>query len=358
MKRSPNRKTNIVVCGYYGYRNLGDDAILDMICRDFADDCELTVLSFRPKETERIYPVKAVNRFRLPQVLRAIKGADLLLSGGGSLLQDKTSTRSLLYYLSILRLAQLRGVPSVLYAAGIGPLRSPQNQKRVARVLRKVDLITLRERESLSLAERLCPGKQVLLTADPVFHMEPSPDSTAIQILRQNGLGGRPMFAVSLRKTPPGLWPRLAELLDRVAAAGACTPVFVCMQDPSDFEAAAAVQGLMKEPSRVLRGCGTGPDMIAVLRHMRGVVGMRLHALIFGAVAGIPLVGFNIDPKLEALLHAVHGPEPIELNDFDPAETAEQIAGILAAGRAPDCTKLIELSRQLPVAVRALLAQR
>ena len=357
MKRSPNHKKTIVVCGYYGYRNMGDDAILDMICRDYGGDCELTVLSFRPEETERLYPVKAVKRFHLPQVLRAIRGADLLLSGGGSLLQDKTSTRSLLYYLSILKIARLFGVPSVLYAAGIGPLCSPQNRDRVARVLRKVDLITLRESESLALVEQLCPGKQALLTADPVFHMEPSPDSTAVEILRQNGLGDKPMFAVSLRKTAPDLWPRLAELLDRVAAAGACTPVFVCMQDPSDFEAAEAVQGLMKASSCVLRGCSTGPDMIAVLRHMRCVVGMRLHALIFGAVAGIPLVGFNIDPKLGALLHTLHGPEPIELNDFDPAETAEQIGRILTAGKAPDCTKLIEASRQLPITVRALLAR-
>lgn len=358
MKRSPKRKKSIVVSGYYGYRNMGDDAILDMICRDYADDCKLTVLSFRPEETERLYPVKAVKRFQLPQVLRTIKGADLLLSGGGSLLQDKTSTRSLLYYLSILKIAQLCRVPSVLYAAGIGPLRSPRNRKRVARVLRNVDLITLRERESLTLVEQLCPGKQALLTADPVFHMEASPDSAAMEILRQNGLGDGPMFAVSLRKTPQELCPRLAELLDRVAAASGCTPVFICMQDPSDFEAAESVQCLMNAQSHILRGCSTGPDMIAVLRHMRGVVGMRLHALIFGAVAGVPLVGFHIDPKLKALLHTLHGPEPIELNDFDPAETAEQIAGILAEGKAPDCAPLVELSRQLPVIVRGLLIKR
>lgn len=358
MERSQNRKRSVVISGYYGYRNMGDDAILEMICQDYAADFELTVLSARPEETERRYQVRAINRFQLPQALRVIRGADLLICGGGSLLQDKTSTRSLLYYLSILKMAQLCGVPSVLYAAGIGPLHSPRNRKRVAHALRKVDLVTLRDEESLAFVERLCPGKQALLTADPVFQMEASPDSAAIEILRQNGLEDGSLFAVSLRKASPELWPRLAELLDRTAAAGGCTPVFVCMQDPADFEAAEAVQGLMKAHSHILHGCSTGPDMIAVLRHMRCVLGMRLHALIFGAVAGVPLMGFNTDPKLGALLHALQGSEPIDLERFDPAETAKELSRVLAEGQAPDCAELMERSRRLPVAVRGLLSRR
>lgn len=355
MKQAGNKKKTIVVSGYYGYRNMGDDAILDMICRDLAGAFDLKVLTLRPRETEQLYPVMTLDRFDMFRVRRAIRDADLLLSGGGSLLQDKTSTRSLLYYLWVLKTAQRRGVPTVLYASGLGPIRSARNRRLVAKVLRDVDLIALREEASIALLEQLCPGKRVLLTADPVFHMEPAPDSAALELLRRNGLEGEKLFAVSLRRTERTETARLARLLDGIAAAGGGMPVFLCMQDPNDYEAARAVQRLMQAPSRILFGCRTGAEAIAVLRHTRGVVSMRLHALIFAAMAGVPMAAFNTDPKLEALLRALHGPEPIDLKSFDPAPTAERVAEILARGEAPDHAAQTALSLKAPAAVREML---
>lgn len=355
MERCSTDRKSIVVSGYYGYRNMGDDAILEMICRDYAADYDLTVLTLRPKETEESYHVKTVHRFHMRKVLRTIKDADLLLSGGGSLLQDKTSTRSLLYYLTIIKAAQHYGVPSMLYASGIGPIRSAANRKRVARVLRNLDLISLREKESAAFARELCPGKQAILTADPVFHMQASPDSAAEEILARNGLDSASMFAVSLRSTKQADSVRIAELLDRLAALSGCMPIFICMQDPADYEYAGLVQSLMKERSHILTGCRYGPDMIAVLRRMRGVVSMRLHALIFGALASVPLIGFGVDPKIGALLHTLHAPEPTDLRSFDPAEAAARFAQIMREDRAPDIEEQVALSKSMPAIVRGML---
>ena len=124
---------HVVMSGYYGFSNAGDDAILQSIhqsIQEASDEVEVTVLSNNPEETKRVYGLNAVPRFQIFSVIKALRRCDALLSGGGSLLQDRTSTRSLIYYLSIMRAAKLMGKPVMLYANGIGPVEKPENRRR------------------------------------------------------------------------------------------------------------------------------------------------------------------------------------------------------------------------------------
>ena len=116
----------ILISGYYGFSNAGDEAMLTAIVTSLkqqAPQVELTVISGHPEVTARLHPVKAIHRFNLWGILRAMAGTDLLLSGGGSLLQNVTSRMSLYYYLSIIGLAGLLGKKIMLFAQGIGPIR-------------------------------------------------------------------------------------------------------------------------------------------------------------------------------------------------------------------------------------------
>ena len=99
----------IVVSGYFGFDNSGDDAILKAMVEDFKKlnrDIEIRALSKNPEKTRRVYGINAVDRFSLKELVKALRDADLLLSGGGSLLQDITSTRSIIYYLSVIIIAK------------------------------------------------------------------------------------------------------------------------------------------------------------------------------------------------------------------------------------------------------------
>lgn len=128
------RRFRVVMSGYYGFSNAGDDAILEAIQQAIhgaSDDISVTVLSNDPELTQKQYGMEAIPRFRMGKVFSALRHSDALLSGGGSLLQDTTSTRSLLYYLSVIRCAQWLGKPVMLYANGIGPVRRPANRRRV-----------------------------------------------------------------------------------------------------------------------------------------------------------------------------------------------------------------------------------
>ena len=145
------RKYQVVMSGYYGFSNAGDDAILEAIHQSILEasgEVGVTVLSNDPRETQRHYGMNAIPRFRFWKVFGALRRCDALLSGGGSLLQDRTSTRSLLYYLSIVRCAEWMGKPVMLYANGIGPVQKPANRRRVKRAVERAALVTLRDHSS------------------------------------------------------------------------------------------------------------------------------------------------------------------------------------------------------------------
>ena len=119
---------NILISGYYGFDNIGDESILRTLVsslREHIPDCSLTVLSHNPASTREKYGVEAVDRMSPMAILRAVKKCDMLISGGGSLLQDVTSSKSLHYYLSIIRCAEFFHKKVFIYSQDIRPIDSP-----------------------------------------------------------------------------------------------------------------------------------------------------------------------------------------------------------------------------------------
>jgi glycosyltransferase involved in cell wall biosynthesis len=174
-----NKGPAILMSGYFGFDNSGDDAILTAIVKDILDfrpDARVKVLSKDPNKTENLCNVSAANRFKIRDVMRSLKSTDILVSGGGSLLQDVTSTRSLLYYLALMKLAFFYKKPVMVYANGIGPVNKPFNRRLVKRVLNKVDFITLRDEDSRKCLEEMgVKNKNIQVTADPVFTLQAAP---------------------------------------------------------------------------------------------------------------------------------------------------------------------------------------
>ena len=150
-KERKEKQYNIIMSGYYGFNNSGDEAILLSMHKNIqalGEQFHIKVLSNKPEETKEKYGVEVVYRFSFMEVLKAIRKCDVLLSGGGSLLQDSTSTRSLMYYLSIIFVAKAMGKKVMLYANGIGPVSGKQNRRIIKLVVNKANLITLREENS------------------------------------------------------------------------------------------------------------------------------------------------------------------------------------------------------------------
>src|SRR5581483_10345032 len=183
------RLPRIVISGYYGFGNLGDELILSALLRELkklSPGSDVVVLSHDPERTQREHKVRAVSRWNLFAVARALVGADLLISGGGGLLQDKSGIQTPLYYLGVILIAKLLGKPVVAWWQGMGPLQHGLNQSLCRRILGQASLGLLRQ---LGL-----PPEKLVLGADLVLGLSQSsslkkkgPDKAGILVILRRG---------------------------------------------------------------------------------------------------------------------------------------------------------------------------
>lgn len=331
-----------VISGYIGFGNNGDEGVFAALTADLRSvlhDVSITALSARPSETVRLYGVHAAPRFNPWLVGRTIAAADLFISGGGSLLQDTTSSRSLYYYLSLIWLAKLLGKKVMLYANGIGPIRRPINRRLTTAILNRVDLITVREELSLRELKALKVDRPPIeVTADPVFDLEPASEARAKDLLARAGLADRsgPLIGFAVRH-----WAGIDSWSTAVAkAADHCHDrygarvVFIPPEYPDDISASERVAAHMSRPPLTIRDRCLATETMALIGQLDLLVGMRLHALIFAARQGIPLVGIEYDPKVTAFLARTEQRSAGTIADLKAETLIAQVDRVMAERRA------------------------
>ena len=327
---------HVVMSGYYGFNNTGDEAIMLSMhknIQELGENYHITVLSNKPEETKEKYGIEAVYRFGMRDVFHAIRKSDVLLSGGGSLLQDSTSTRSLMYYLSITVMAKLLRKKVMLYANGIGPVSGKRNRRLVKQVVNRADLITLREENSYE--ELLSMGvnpKKCFVTADPAFTMNGIGAEASRALLQAEGVPlDKPIVVVSVRK-----WKdmdkfigRFARMCDTIVEKYDRNIVFLGMQMPNDIIVSEKVRAQMKQKAYILKNNHSPYEVMGIISQADFILSMRLHTLIFAAKQQVPLIGFVYDPKIEYYLEKLEMPSGGKLKEFDPETTLEYVDDVI-----------------------------
>lgn len=330
---------DIIISGYYGLGNTGDEALLKSIVdnlRVLDPSVSITALSGNAQYTRRAYGIHTVNRFNPFAVLRALMGGRLLISGGGSLIQDATSTKSLLYYLAIIAAAKLFGLKVMLYANGIGPI-SDKNVPKVTRVLNKVDLITLRENVSMNEILRCKVTKpRVEVTADPAYLLEPCPRERARELLKSFGADGKRLIAVSVREwksAAPSFEDEMAKTADILCEEGFST-LFFPMQLGRDLEISRRIAAKMKNPSAIADREISVSEMLGVIGECEMAIGMRLHMLIFASSVNVPMLGIIYDPKIRGTMEYMNQHSYIEVENVSARRLCEMAHSCLSEGGA------------------------
>ncbi|WP_409343757.1 polysaccharide pyruvyl transferase CsaB [Paenibacillus sp. MBLB4367] len=331
----------IVISGYYGFRNSGDEAVLQSILLALQEESrkqeitiEPVVLSVDPEWTTRMYGVKAVHRMKAGPLLAAIRQCDGLISGGGSLLQDATGKMSIPYYVGVIKIAQWFRKPTFVYSQGIGPVNSTAFYPLIRSAFKHSAYVSVRDQESADLLKSMHLGQtRIEVVPDPVMGL---PLKASIrQQTASNQEGRKPILGVSVRywNEDRSELAGLAAALDRIVADRDVDIRFLPFHLPSDEEASQEVVSRMGEAARALstivRDVTHPQDMLGEVSACDAIIGMRLHSLIYAASQQVPMIGISYDPKIDQFLHRLNMRSAATTARFDStavaAETLRQL---------------------------------
>lgn len=339
-----NKPYNIVISGWYGQLNAGDDAILDVFVQQATarSDCKVTVLSESPENlppTPRrralMHPV-AFGRGALAVILKGvmwrhmkvIRDCDLFVLGGGGLLRDNTNWRNLVRLLDEIWIARLFGRKTMLYAIGIGPFKTRLGKWLIGASVRMCDLITVRsERCATLLREIGVPAERIHVVADPAFLLaSEAPQDTHIRALfspARKKIGFYPTFALLMGHHHEGQLKQLAAGLDALVDSHGveivAVPMSVLDDGFDDVRVARLVQGFMRHPEAmtIYEGRLSAQELKWVTAQALMNVTVRLHAMIFSLGAETPVVAVNYEPKVANVFSDFGMPEYLVQMDAD-----------------------------------------
>jgi len=340
----------IVISGWYGCGNLGDEAILLAMLDTFRErypGARFIIVSEVPEQVERdyagLYPLRGVAQRSyysplefasgllsgaLPRVWSAIAGADLFLLGGGGLLRDNTSRRNLVRILDECTIARLLGVPVAFFALGVGPIRTAWAARLIRRAANRAAIITVRDRASAELLHSIgVASTPIRVTADPAFLLRGEDGADGLRRLIPERLlaEGRLVGVFPCEGLFWGdrgepverarILGEIASLCDRLVRRTALTPVFMPLRTgvvgDDDLVVVDEILARMETRPQAIRVPRVPPPkaLRSMMARFRYVVGARLHSLILAAAAGTPLIGLDYEPKVRHFLGTVgpHG---------------------------------------------------
>ena len=302
-------KKRFVLSGYYGFKNFGDEAILSVLVNKLQQNKDsVTVISSNPEYTKSLYQhIRAIKTFDFNNIIPAIYKSDILISGGGSLLQDVTSLKSLIYYLLIIFIALFFRKKVIIFAQGIGPINSRLGEFFTKILLKNCTYISVRDKKSHDLMQKW--GINSDLLCDPIFSVN-VPDNSKNKTV-----------AIQLRDFKGMSNDFLDRLADSVSKNFSDYNVEIySFQDSIDFEICKTfeqnINMLNPEIKTTVLSEMSNNEIIESLSKSEYLISMRFHAIIIGLLAGVKTLGINYDVKVEKLAKEFNLPLIDLKNDF------------------------------------------
>lgn len=320
----PHSTKSVVISGYYGFDNLGDEAILEQLCselRQIDPAIGICVLSQNPPSTSSKYDVDSISRWSVKSIYRALSSADLFISGGGGLFQDTSSIKSVVYYALLFFLARMKRVPIFVYAQGIGPLKS-----RISRFLTQASMslaacISVRDKKSKKILADWNIDSH--LTADPVWGLRKNDKSCDTK----NGAHQELKIGLSLRKCEALNDSWLEAIIQQLQKSLPKNSVVVplILQENLDKD---VIDSVLKNLEHIkveqidLKPNDLPSKWLGSIASLDLVIAMRLHALIMALKSSVPSFAIAYDPKVSTVAKDFGQPhvdmlEPGSTNQFE-----------------------------------------
>lgn len=288
-----DKKIRAAVSGYYGFDNFGDEAILKVLVNELkSNGIEVTVFSKNPSKTSSTLGVMSVNTFSLKNIINVLRNSDVLISGGGSLLQDATSLKSLVYYLFVISMALFFKKKVIIFAQGIGPIKNIFGRLWAQYVLKKAAYVTVRDEKSLFRVRGW--GAKADLVNDPVWNIalkQPLQlDRVGVQLRSWRTLSGKYLFF----------------LARQIALNFSDKEIFIySFQDALDLEVCKRFEANLKLANpkiktAIINGASID-EVVQSFSNLEYMIGMRYHACLLALKYGIKTFALSYDEKVEKL---------------------------------------------------------
>ena len=324
----------VLILGYYGFGNAGDEAVLSGILTSLNNasvkkgiNLKITVLSADLQQTRERFKVITADRGSFKAIFHSIRKTDVFILGGGSLFQDITGRGlSVAYYAGLSILAKIFGKKLVFYAQGIGPAKKGINRFLVRIAALLSDFLSVRDNGSLlELKDLGVSDRLIRLTCDPAFAILPKKDA-AHPVGKSDLSAKKPVIGVMLRDWP-GFEDKkvlIADAIEDLARRINASVVLVPMQQAYDTKLCQSVAAHIKRDCYVFEKTIEPQEMMDLFGEFDLVIAMRLHALIFAAIAGTPMVGIGYDPKINAFLGQIGMPQALALETLNAEDLTQQ----------------------------------
>jgi polysaccharide pyruvyl transferase CsaB len=309
----PNLRHIVIITGYYGFDNLGDEAILEELLHELSPICgkeNIIVLSNQPEKTSTLYGVQSTSRWNWSIYIELLRQAKILISGGGGLFQDGTGPRSVLFYAAQIFLAKLFGAKVFIYAQGIGPIKNHLCRALSQLAFKQANKITLRDQNSVDIARTWSTEPE--LTADPVWALASSPLPNSI--LSNLDKITQPIIGLSLREAA-GLKDYHLQILAQAIADTFSQSIILLLplQNKQDLSPLKKIDNYLKELKVKTNFLDTSQiikpsQWLALMEKMDLLIGMRFHALLMALKVSKPVIGIAYDPKIIYLLKEFNQP--------------------------------------------------
>lgn len=351
-------KKNVLVIGWYGEGNIGDEAILLSIKNDLEKNLNLKVraLSTRTEYTRRMQGVEAVahmplsmksfvlnllNYKKFKPAITAIKESHIILLGGGGFLSD-WSYFNPFNWLKYIVLAKKYGKKTMLYAIGAGPFRTKFGKFCVRYVVNKyIDLITVRDEESRDWLKKAGVTKEIVVSGDPVIGLSYESSSLDLEIKTKK----RIVFVLNpyLQEKNPmkfkSLQNSLVEYISRFKG-NEYELIFLPFENSKDY---SFNERLLRESGVEGKLINLELDPNTTMNILAGadiVVSLRLHGNIMAAACGTPFLPIVYHHKTAEFIKKLGWEYQIDFGegknwinkDLDPQELYEKTIEILENG--------------------------
>ena len=348
---------DIILSGYYGYDNSGDDALLEAVIsalRKEKEDLSILVLSKKPQEAIKTHQVHSINRINFFSIRKAMKKSRLFIYGGGSLIQDITSTQSLVYYTFLLWLARHYGLRLMVYGNGIGPITKERNKAMARRALDICDYISLRDPESMNDIKELgVTNPNIHISVDPVFSLDMEDALHMDEILAAEGIvADKKYFTVSLRPwqyNEINFTDKIAETIGYIYDKYDLTPLLVPMH-AMDIGIIKEVMAKLTCPYVLISREHNVRSLMGIISKTEFTLSMRLHTLIYAASVNVPVIGLAYDPKVKYFVEYLNEKSYVDTSNVDAHALKNMVDKIMENPEfakektAREATRLKELS--------------